>query len=77
MGVQVQTLTDPSMAGFYIGSPCLLGAHIWSGWSNTVHKFDVTAAERHGVSSFGQSLIAAITVGFVAVALAAHLKGVQ
>ena len=42
-----------------------------------MHKFDVSAEERKGVTAFGQTLILGITVGFVAVALAAHLKSVQ
>lgn len=76
-GQVVKVLADPAMLAVYVGATALLGAHLWSGWAKTVLKFEIKDAEqRKRVASLGQTLIAIITVGFIAVSLAAHLTEV-
>jgi len=77
-GQVVKVLADPVMLAVYVGATALLGAHLWSGWAKTVLKFEIAdAAQKKRVATLGQTLVAIITVGFIAVSVAAHLTPAQ
>ena len=71
-------LSTPLMAGVYVVAICIVGGHMWTGWSKTVHKFNpsMSNVERKDMTTKGQQLVGAITAGFLAVAVAAHLKSI-
>ena len=77
-GQVVKVLADPVMLATYVGATALLGAHLWSGWAKTVLKFEIADADqRKRVAALGQTLVAIITVGFIAVSVAAHLQSAK
>jgi hypothetical protein len=71
----VQVAADPTAVATYLFSIFLMGVHMWAGWAKTVHKFEATAEQRKEFTSIGQAVVGAVTAGYAAVVVAAHLQG--
>jgi hypothetical protein len=73
----VDVASNATSAATYLFSILLMGTHMWAGWAKTVHKFAATADQRKDFTSIGQAVVAAVTAGYAAVVVGAHLQGQQ
>ena len=71
----LSVMKDRKMAVLYCIGVLLLSAHLWSGWAKTTSKMDFSGADKallKPVIAMGQMVVAAITVGYLAVIYKSH-----
>jgi len=71
----LSVMKDRKMAVLYCIGVLLLSAHLWSGWAKTTSKMDFSGADKALLKpaiAMGQMVVAAITVGYLAVIYKSH-----